>query len=146
MIDTPNDLMEQVTRALAEDVGGGDITASLVPADRIARATVVTRESAVLCGRPWFDATFRHLSREVRIDWQVDEGAKITPGALLCRLSGPARAIPGNKMSFGGIRNPKSRADLLAWLGTLNRTPAPFPAPQPIQEAAAAGGGTTASR
>jgi nicotinate-nucleotide pyrophosphorylase (carboxylating) len=85
--------VDQVTRALAEDVGTGDITAALVPADRIARATVVTRESAVLCGRPWFDATFRHLSREVRIDWQVDEGAKITPGALLCRLSGPARAL-----------------------------------------------------
>ena len=93
MIETPSDLVDHVTRALAEDIGSGDITAALVPADRSARATVVTRESAVLCGRPWFDATFRHLSREVRIDWQVDEGAKITPGALLCRLSGPARAI-----------------------------------------------------
>ena len=93
MIETPSDLVDQVTRALAEDIGSGDITAALVPADRSARATVVTRESAVLCGRPWFDATFRHLSREVRIDWQIDEGTKITPGALLCRLSGPARAI-----------------------------------------------------
>lgn len=61
-------------------------------------------------------------------------------------LAGPARAIPGNKMSFAGIRNPKSRADLLAWLGTLNNTPAPFPAPKPIAETAAAGGGATASR
>lgn len=93
MIETPSDLVDHVTRALAEDIGSGDITAALVPADRSARATVVTRESAVLCGRPWFDATFRHLSREVRIDWQIDEGSKIAPGALLCRLSGPARAI-----------------------------------------------------
>jgi nicotinate-nucleotide pyrophosphorylase (carboxylating) len=93
MIDTPSDLVDQVTRALAEDVGTGDITAALVPADRSARATVIARESAVLCGRPWFDATFSQLSREVRIDWQADEGAKLAPGALLCRLSGPARAI-----------------------------------------------------
>ena len=93
MIDTPSDLADQVTRALAEDVGSGDITAALVPADRAARASVISRESAVLCGRPWFDATFRQLSREVRIDWQVDEGARIAPDALLCRLSGPARAI-----------------------------------------------------
>jgi nicotinate-nucleotide pyrophosphorylase (carboxylating) len=93
MSETPSDLADQVARALAEDVGSGDITAALVPADRSARATVVTRENAVLCGRPWFDATFRQLSREVRIDWQVDEGAMIAPDALLCRLSGPARAI-----------------------------------------------------
>jgi nicotinate-nucleotide pyrophosphorylase (carboxylating) len=89
----PSDLADQVTRALAEDVGTGDVTAALVPADRGARATVISRESAVLCGRPWFDATFGQLSREVRIDWQVDEGASIAPGTLLCRLSGPARAI-----------------------------------------------------
>jgi nicotinate-nucleotide pyrophosphorylase (carboxylating) len=93
MSETPSDLADQVARALAEDVGSGDITAALVPADSSARATVVTREDAVLCGRPWFDATFRQLSREVRIDWQVDEGAMIAPDALLCRLSGPARAI-----------------------------------------------------
>jgi nicotinate-nucleotide pyrophosphorylase (carboxylating) len=93
MSETPSDLADQVARALAEDVGSGDITAALVPADSSARATVVTRENAVLCGRPWFDATFRQLSREVRIDWQVDEGAMIAPDALLCRLSGPARAI-----------------------------------------------------
>jgi nicotinate-nucleotide pyrophosphorylase (carboxylating) len=54
---------------------------------------VITRESAVLCGRPWFDATFRQLSRDVRIDWQIDEGANAAPDTVLCRLSGPARPI-----------------------------------------------------
>ena len=93
MTDVPSDLAEQVTRALAEDVGAGDVTAGLVPAERTARATVITRESAVLCGRPWFDATFRQLSRDVRVDWQVDEGASVAPDALLCRVSGPARPI-----------------------------------------------------
>lgn len=93
MTDVPSDLAEQVTRALAEDVGAGDVTAGLVPAERTARATVTTRESAVLCGRPWFDATFRQLSRDVRVEWQVDEGASVAPDTLLCRVSGPARPI-----------------------------------------------------
>ena len=51
----PPDFVEQVARALAEDVGGGDLTAALVPAGRQGRATVITREAAVLCGRPWFE-------------------------------------------------------------------------------------------
>lgn len=63
-------------------------------------------------------------------------------------LASPTRAIPGNKMSYAGLRNPRSRADLLAYLGTLNRTPAPFPAPAPapVAEAPAAGGAEAASR
>lgn len=89
----PADLSDQVARALAEDVGGGDVTAALVPADKIVDATVITREAAVICGRPWFDATFAQLSSSVRIDWEVDEGSQVKAGALLCRLSGPARII-----------------------------------------------------
>lgn len=89
----PADLLDQVERALAEDVGTGDATAALVPADKASTATVITREAAVICGRPWFDATFTALSSHVRIDWQVEEGARVEANALLCRLSGPARAL-----------------------------------------------------
>ncbi|HEY4645414.1 MAG TPA: carboxylating nicotinate-nucleotide diphosphorylase [Steroidobacteraceae bacterium] len=91
--ELPPDLDAQVARALEEDIGSGDVTAALVPADRMARANVVTKEAAVLCGRPWFDATFSQISREVRVDWRVDEGADIAAGELLCTLEGPARAI-----------------------------------------------------
>ena len=91
--ELPPDLDAQVARALEEDIGCGDVTAALVPADRMARANVVTKEAAVLCGRPWFDATFSQISREVRVDWRVDEGADIAAGELLCTLEGPARAI-----------------------------------------------------
>ena len=91
--ELPPDLATQVAGALEEDVGSGDLTAALVPADRIAHATVVTREAAVLCGRPWFDATFTQLSRDVHIDWRVAEGASVSADELLCRLSGPARAL-----------------------------------------------------
>lgn len=89
----PPDLTEQVARALKEDIGSGDVTAALVPADRVARAGVVTREDAVLCGRPWFDATYAQLSRDVRCEWRIAEGADVKPGELLCTLSGPARAL-----------------------------------------------------
>jgi nicotinate-nucleotide pyrophosphorylase (carboxylating) len=93
MVAPPPDLDEQVARALAEDVGGGDLTAALVPADRSGRATVITRESAVICGQPWVDAVFRQLDPSVRVQWEVDEGASVAPDQLLCRLAGPARSL-----------------------------------------------------
>jgi nicotinate-nucleotide pyrophosphorylase (carboxylating) len=86
-------LEEQVSRALAEDVGSGDLTASLIPADRQARASVISRETAVLCGRAWFDAVFRHLDSAVQVTWKADEGATVEANQTLCELTGPARAI-----------------------------------------------------
>ncbi|HKE47626.1 MAG TPA: carboxylating nicotinate-nucleotide diphosphorylase [Rhodanobacteraceae bacterium] len=82
-----------VKRALDEDIGAGDVTADLLPPNAHARARVVTREAAVLCGRAWFDACFRALSPDVRIEWLEEEGAHIVPGAKLCRVEGPARAL-----------------------------------------------------
>jgi len=89
----PEDLSRTVARALEEDVGTGDLTAALVPADRDARATVITREPAVVCGRPWFDEVFRQIDPRVDIEWQADEGDFVDAGALLCRISGSARAL-----------------------------------------------------
>jgi nicotinate-nucleotide pyrophosphorylase (carboxylating) len=89
----PPDLVEQVARALAEDVGGGDLTAALVPAGRQGRANVITREAGVLCGRPWFDEVFRQVDPAVQVSWDADEGAAVEPGQRLCRLAGPARSL-----------------------------------------------------
>ena len=74
-------------------MGTGDLTAALVPADRDARATVITREPAVICGRPWFDEVFRQIDPRVDIEWQADEGDFVDAGALLCRIAGSARAL-----------------------------------------------------
>jgi nicotinate-nucleotide pyrophosphorylase (carboxylating) len=90
---TPPDLAEQVARALAEDVGSGDLTAALVPAGRAGRATVITRESAVLCGQPWVEEVFRQLDATVQVLWDTEEGADVAPGQRLCRLEGPARSL-----------------------------------------------------
>src|SRR5689334_20674828 len=89
----PADLQEQVQRALAEDVGTGDVTAALVPAPAVSRALVITREAAILCGQPWFNAVFAALDPQVRIDWQVTEGASVGANATLCEIRGPSRAI-----------------------------------------------------
>jgi nicotinate-nucleotide pyrophosphorylase (carboxylating) len=89
----PPDLARQVELALAEDVGSGDLTAALVPADRTGRATVISREAAVLCGRPWFDEVFRQLDIRVSVDWEAGEGEVVGPDQLLCRLAGPARSL-----------------------------------------------------
>ena len=89
----PADLPEQVRRAIAEDVGSGDVTAALVPENKSATATVITRESAVICGQPWFDAVFAQLGGGVHVQWQVDEGARVQPSELLCQLTGPARTL-----------------------------------------------------
>jgi nicotinate-nucleotide pyrophosphorylase (carboxylating) len=88
----PDDLPATVRRALVEDVGSGDLTASLIAADRRGSATVITRERAVLCGRPWFDEVFRQLG-DVAVTWHVEEGSLVEPNALLCELAGNARAL-----------------------------------------------------
>jgi nicotinate-nucleotide pyrophosphorylase (carboxylating) len=91
--ELPTNIAEQVSRALAEDVGGGDLTAALVPAGQAAHATVVTREDAVLCGRAWVDEVFRQLDRGIVIDWRPDEGARVSAGSTLCELRGSARPL-----------------------------------------------------
>lgn len=81
-----------VAAALAEDVGSGDVTAALVP-DAPARARVISRERAVICGRPWVDAVFRQVHPAIRVDWQIGEGAEVGADAVLFTLEGPARAL-----------------------------------------------------
>lgn len=89
----PPDLDEQVARALAEDIGSGDLTASLIPAGTRARATVISREPAVLCGRAWFDAVFRQLDSSIVVTWSAAEGDRVVANQVLCELSGPARTL-----------------------------------------------------
>lgn len=84
---------ETVRNALAEDIGTGDLTAALVPEDRRARARLITRTAGVLCGRPWFDEVYRQLDPRIRVEWDLDDGARMQAGDNLCRLEGPARAI-----------------------------------------------------
>jgi len=93
MLQPPPDLARTVAAALAEDVGSGDLTAALVPAARAGRATVITREAAVLAGRPYVAEAFRQLDPSVRIEWHATDGDAVTANQLLYRLAGPARSL-----------------------------------------------------
>jgi nicotinate-nucleotide pyrophosphorylase (carboxylating) len=88
----PSVIVNDVQRALAEDVGRGDLTAALI-ADTETRAELVTREDAVLCGTAWFDEVFRQLDSRVTVAWQHRDGERVPAGAILCQLTGPTRAI-----------------------------------------------------
>ncbi len=89
----PVDIDAMVRHALAEDIGGGDITACLIPADAEAHGRVIVREAAVLCGTAWFDAVFRQLDRRVQVIWQARDGERLRPNQTLCQLRGPARSL-----------------------------------------------------
>jgi nicotinate-nucleotide pyrophosphorylase (carboxylating) len=84
---------EEIAAYLAEDVGSGDLTASIIPESKQASALVVTRETMVLCGQAWFEAVFRQLDPAIVIVWQAQEGDDVAAGSLLCQLRGPARAL-----------------------------------------------------
>lgn len=81
-----------VERALAEDLGAGDVTAALLP-DAPESAYLLCKEDAVVCGRPWFDACHRALDPDVRIDWRVSEGERVPAGTVLAILQGRTRAL-----------------------------------------------------
>ncbi|MEZ5463648.1 MAG: carboxylating nicotinate-nucleotide diphosphorylase [Lysobacteraceae bacterium] len=82
-----------VAIVLAEDIGSGDLSADLLPEGIMAEARVISRQTAVIAGRPWFDACFRQVDPEVAIEWQVDEGESVEAGQVLCRLRGLARSL-----------------------------------------------------
>ncbi|WP_312905098.1 carboxylating nicotinate-nucleotide diphosphorylase [Stutzerimonas nitrititolerans] len=91
--DLGAEIESNVRRALAEDIGTGDITAQLIPVERLAHASVITRERAVISGSAWVDSVFRQLDPRVAVHWQVVDGEQVEAGRVLFQLEGPARAL-----------------------------------------------------
>jgi len=89
----PSDIASTVRRALSEDVGPGDLAAELVSPEQRSTARVLCREPAVLCGIAWFDAVFHQLDAAVDLKWQFRDGDEVPVDAVVCRLSGPTRAL-----------------------------------------------------
>ncbi len=93
-----HEIKQGVSHALAEDLGylplqQGDITASLIPNEQAAIATVITREDCVVCGTAWVDEVFAQLSEQVVIQWHVADGDRVKANSVLCEISGPARTL-----------------------------------------------------
>ena len=89
----PRDLGSQVLAAIREDVGNGDVTAGFVPENQLAHGRVITREAAILCGRPWVEEVFRQLDEGVRLRWHANDGELINPAQNLFDIEGSARSI-----------------------------------------------------
>ncbi|WP_071913413.1 carboxylating nicotinate-nucleotide diphosphorylase [Aeromonas sp. SCS5] len=118
------DVSRAVRAALLEDLGdalttldqpdaSADITAQLIPADRMASARVITREAGVFCGQPWVDEVFVQLGGEVKVEWKVQDGEIISPNQELFRLHGPARLL------LTGERNALNFVQTLSGVATL---------------------------
>jgi nicotinate-nucleotide pyrophosphorylase (carboxylating) len=91
--DLETTITSDVRRALAEDVGSGDLTAALIPPGRAVQARLMTRQDAVLCGTDWFNRTLELLDPEVEVFWHHEDGDDVVAGTSLCELEGRARAI-----------------------------------------------------
>jgi nicotinate-nucleotide pyrophosphorylase (carboxylating) len=87
------DITETVRFALAEDIGSGDITAQLIPADHTANARIITRENAVICGVNWVNEVFQQIDNSITVTWHIADGDYVTANSVLFELSGPARAL-----------------------------------------------------
>ncbi|MBI2509675.1 MAG: carboxylating nicotinate-nucleotide diphosphorylase, partial [Betaproteobacteria bacterium] len=92
-MDLASEIERNVAAALAEDVGGGDASALLLPEQKTARAVVLCRQQAVVCGQAWFEACFRKLDPAAAVSWLVAEGEQVAAGTRVCEVRGKARAL-----------------------------------------------------
>lgn len=115
-------LEAHVEQALAEDIGSGDVTGLLIPAEQVEAAQVIVREPAVLCGAPWFEAVMQRVDDRILLDWARAEGDQMEAGGVVCRLHGPARSLLSAERTalnflqlFSGVATATRRyADLVA--------------------------------
>ncbi len=104
-----------VAAALAEDVGAGDLTASLIDADAVVGAQIIARESLVLCGEEWVNEVFRQVDERVIIDWYIGDGGHAEDGDIICKLVGPARAmLTGERTALNFLQTLSSTATTTA--------------------------------
>jgi len=108
-------IQDNVRIALAEDLGSGDITAGLIAADQSARARIVVRESAILCGSAWFEEVFKQLGGGVKIQWHFADGDTLALDQEVCELQGPARIL------LSGERTALNFLQTLSGTATLTR-------------------------
>jgi len=93
ILPSASQIKAQVADALTEDVGAGDLTASLIDQAKVAQATVISRESAVVCGVAWFNEVFAQVDAAVEIEWAVVDGDEVEADQVLCRIQGSAGSV-----------------------------------------------------
>jgi len=108
----PDDIAEVVRRSLLEDIGTGDITAQLIPITTMAKAQVISREAAILCGTAWFDEVYQQVNAATEVIWYAQDGDLVQPKQVLCEVSGDARTL------LTGERNGLNFLQLLSGVAT----------------------------
>ncbi|MBE0439673.1 MAG: carboxylating nicotinate-nucleotide diphosphorylase [Gammaproteobacteria bacterium] len=107
------DIQAQVKLALQEDIGQQDLTADLIPADSVAKATIITREAATLCGQDWLNEVFKLLDPSIAIRWHFNDGDKMQENDVICELSGSARTLlTGERTAMNFIQTLSATATL----------------------------------
>jgi nicotinate-nucleotide pyrophosphorylase (carboxylating) len=113
--DLKQSIGQTVSSALLEDVGDGDLTASLIDADAVVGATIIARESLILAGQPWVDEVFSQLDERVIIDWYIGDGQSAEADDVICKLVGPARALlTGERTALNFLQTLSSAATITA--------------------------------
>lgn len=108
-------IQRNVADALAEDIGSGDLTASLVPESSSVSASIFARENAVMAGRPWVDEVYAQLNPDIRIEWQQDDGDRIDENTVLCEIEGPARnVLTGERTALNFLQTLSATATVTA--------------------------------
>jgi len=110
---TQSTIEETVHIALHEDVGDGDITAELIPADAVSLANVISRQDCVFCGMDWFEEVFRQIDDEVFVEWHVEDGDSIEAEDTICSISGPSRSLlTGERTALNFVQTLSATATL----------------------------------
>lgn len=109
-----------VTAALHEDIGSGDITAQLIPVDQQAKATIITREDCVFCGKDWVIEVFSQIDKAVTIEWHVDDGDSVNANSMLFSLSGNARSLlTGERAALNFVQTLSGTATISRYYANL---------------------------
>jgi len=88
-----DNVADTVRYALAEDIGTGDITAELIPPDRMAEARIICRQHATLCGEPWVNEVFKQVDPDITVEWVLHDGESLSPNDVVCIIRGKARSL-----------------------------------------------------
>jgi len=112
---TQSTIEETVHVALREDIGDGDITAELIPADAVSLANVISREACVFCGMDWFEEVFRQIDDQVYIEWHIQDGDSIEADETICSISGPSRSLlSGERTALNFVQTLSATSTLAA--------------------------------
>lgn len=113
-------IRNNVTAALQEDVRSGDITALLIPAEQQAKATIITREDCIFCGKDWVTEVFAQLDNEVSIDWKIEDGDQVKADSVLFSLSGNARSLlTGERAALNFVQTLSGTATISRYYANL---------------------------